>query len=207
MEFLEFIGVTIDEALIEATIQLETTSDKIEYDIIEHGSDGFLGIGRKPTRIKARKKGGVEEQNSLIKEHLKNNLNVYNIKIMKQMLDNKEPFNTLDKFIRNNQTNEAINYIKEYCNCDESTAKILFVDFKSDHDKIFSSSRNLSPAEIAHNRQVARDWSNKPKCPTCNSTNVEKISFAKKAIGGAMFGLLSSDVRKSMHCKNCGYKW
>lgn len=48
---------------------------------------------------------------------------------------------------------------------------------------------------------------NKPKCPTCNSMNVEKISMTKKVIGGAMLGLLSSDVRKSMHCKNCGYKW
>lgn len=48
---------------------------------------------------------------------------------------------------------------------------------------------------------------NKPKCPTCGSTNIEKITIGKKAIGGALFGLFSSDVRKSMHCKNCGYKW
>lgn len=48
---------------------------------------------------------------------------------------------------------------------------------------------------------------NLPKCPTCQSTNIEKISFGKKAFGGAMFGIFSSDVRKIMHCKNCGYKW
>lgn len=46
-----------------------------------------------------------------------------------------------------------------------------------------------------------------PKCPTCGSTNIEKISATKKAFGGAMFGLFSSDVRNSMHCKNCGAKW
>jgi ribosomal protein L7/L12 len=46
-----------------------------------------------------------------------------------------------------------------------------------------------------------------PKCPTCKSTNVEKISVGKKAFGGAMFGLFSSDVRNTMHCKNCGCKW
>lgn len=46
-----------------------------------------------------------------------------------------------------------------------------------------------------------------PKCPTCGSTNIEKISFGKKAFGGALFGIFSSDVRKTMHCKNCGYKW
>lgn len=48
---------------------------------------------------------------------------------------------------------------------------------------------------------------NIPKCPTCGSTNIEKISLSKKAIGGAMFGLFSSNVRKTMYCKNCGYKW
>lgn len=46
-----------------------------------------------------------------------------------------------------------------------------------------------------------------PKCPTCGSTNVEKISIGKKAVGGATFGLLSSDIRNTMHCKNCGAKW
>ena len=48
---------------------------------------------------------------------------------------------------------------------------------------------------------------NEPKCPTCGSTDLEKISFGKKAVGGALFGIFSSNVRKSMHCKNCGYKW
>lgn len=47
----------------------------------------------------------------------------------------------------------------------------------------------------------------KPKCPTCGSTNIEKISLGKKAVSGALFGLFSSNVRKSMHCKSCGYKW
>ena len=46
-----------------------------------------------------------------------------------------------------------------------------------------------------------------PKCPTCGSINVEKISFGKKLTGGALFGLFSSNVRKTMHCRNCGYKW
>lgn len=48
---------------------------------------------------------------------------------------------------------------------------------------------------------------NMPKCPTCGSLNVEKISVGKKVVGGAMFGLFSSNVRKTMCCKNCGYKW
>lgn len=56
-------------------------------------------------------------------------------------------------------------------------------------------------------RQKSSNNSNQPKCPTCESTNVEKISLGKKAFGGALFGLFSSNIRNTMHCKNCGAKW
>ena len=46
-----------------------------------------------------------------------------------------------------------------------------------------------------------------PKCPTCGSANVKKISLSKKAFGGAMFGVYSSNVWNTMECKNCGAKW
>lgn len=48
---------------------------------------------------------------------------------------------------------------------------------------------------------------NKPKCPTCGSTNISKISTGKKAIGFAAVGVFSSNFGKTMECKNCGYKW
>lgn len=57
------------------------------------------------------------------------------------------------------------------------------------------------------NQQKATEESNVPKCPTCGSTNIEKISVGKKALGGAMFGIFSSNIRNTMHCKNCGAKW
>lgn len=48
---------------------------------------------------------------------------------------------------------------------------------------------------------------NVPRCPTCNSENITKISVGSKVAGGAMFGIFSSNVRKSYKCNNCGYKW
>ena len=69
-------------------------------------------------------------------------------------------------------------------------------------------------AEITHKaiergyyNQNTNEQANVPKCPICQSTNLSKISTVKKAVGGALFGLFSSDVRKTMHCKNCGFKW
>ena len=47
---------TLDDAITEALIQLGVTSDKLDYDVIEKGSAGFLGIGAKQAVIKARKK-------------------------------------------------------------------------------------------------------------------------------------------------------
>ena len=60
MEFIEVRGKTVEEAITNAQIQLGTTSDKIEYEIIERESNGFLGIiGKKDAVIKARKKSNL----------------------------------------------------------------------------------------------------------------------------------------------------
>ena len=80
--------------------------------------------------------------------------------------------------------------------------------FKFNNYKFPDNYQDLYEAMCKHNvksREVRE--SNLPKCPTCGSTNIEKISLTKKAVGGFMFGILSSDVRKTMHCKKCGYKW
>ena len=61
MEFREFTGKTEEDALTEAKIALGATTDEIEYEVIEKGTTGFLGIGSKPAVIKARKKGSIED--------------------------------------------------------------------------------------------------------------------------------------------------
>ena len=47
---------TLDDAITEALIQLGVTSDRLEYNVIEKGSAGFLGIGMKQAVIEAWKK-------------------------------------------------------------------------------------------------------------------------------------------------------
>ena len=55
-EYIEFSGKTVDEALTEACVRLGITSDQVDYEVVDKGSTGFLGIGNKPAVIKARKK-------------------------------------------------------------------------------------------------------------------------------------------------------
>ena len=56
MEEITVSAKTLDDAITEALIQLGVTSDQLEYDVIEKGNAGFLGIGRKQAVIKARRK-------------------------------------------------------------------------------------------------------------------------------------------------------
>lgn len=48
---------------------------------------------------------------------------------------------------------------------------------------------------------------NIPKCPTCGSTNIKKISSVSKAAHGLAFGLFSKTARSQFECLNCHYKW
>ncbi len=59
-DWKEFSGKTVDEALTEALLAFETTSDNIEYEIIEKESSGMLGMFRKPARIKVKLKYSIE---------------------------------------------------------------------------------------------------------------------------------------------------
>lgn len=62
MEYIQITGKNVDDAVTNALIQLSTTSDKIEYEVVEKGSSGFLGIGSKPAVIKVRRLATVEDK-------------------------------------------------------------------------------------------------------------------------------------------------
>lgn len=78
MEFIEVSAKTVDDAITEASIKLGTTSDKIEVEVIEKGSTGFLGIKSKPAIIKARKKNYTVDN---IREFLENVFSAMNMEV------------------------------------------------------------------------------------------------------------------------------
>ena len=61
MEYIEVSAKTVSDAITEACQKLTVTSDKLEYEVVDEGSVGFLGIGSKPAVIKARVKSSVED--------------------------------------------------------------------------------------------------------------------------------------------------
>lgn len=56
MEFKEFSAKSVDDAITAACQEYTVTSEKLDYEVLEEGSSGFLGIGSKPAIIKARVK-------------------------------------------------------------------------------------------------------------------------------------------------------
>ena len=56
MDYITVTAKNLDDAITEALVQLEVTSDRLDYEVMEKGSDGFLGFGRKQAVIKARRK-------------------------------------------------------------------------------------------------------------------------------------------------------
>lgn len=48
---------------------------------------------------------------------------------------------------------------------------------------------------------------NVPRCPTCGSTDIEKITGLSKVGSVALWGILSRKVHKQWHCNSCGSEW
>ncbi len=109
--------------------------------------------------------------------------------------------NTIQELRDDNKESEAIQYIKVFFKCDEKTAEEAFNIFKE------KTGPRPSPEQIARANAVAREWQNKPKCPTCQSQNLKKISATSKAVNTAVWGIFGTKRHKTFHCNNCGYEW
>lgn len=71
MEYIEVTAKNLSDAITEACQKLTVTSDRLYYEVIEEGSSGFLGIGYKPTVIKAAIKEEVEKEKAAQEKEVK----------------------------------------------------------------------------------------------------------------------------------------
>lgn len=62
MDFIEVSAKTVDDAITEACQKFTVTSDKLEFEVIDEGKAGLLGIGAKPAIIKVRVKSSMEDK-------------------------------------------------------------------------------------------------------------------------------------------------
>lgn len=92
MEYIEISAKTVDDAITEAVIKLGTTHDQIEYEVIEKGSAGFLGIAKKDAVIRVRKKNNVEDN---IREFLDKVFKAMNLEV-EILIEREESGNTIN---------------------------------------------------------------------------------------------------------------
>lgn len=74
MKKIEIKAKTVEDAITEASLKLGVTSDKLEYEVVEEGSAGFLGIGKKEAVILAYRKEDTQEEETekkVLKAHAK----------------------------------------------------------------------------------------------------------------------------------------
>lgn len=63
MEYLEYKGKTLEEAITAATVELGITSDKLNYEVVNEGNSGFLGLFNvKPAVIRVITKKGIVDR-------------------------------------------------------------------------------------------------------------------------------------------------
>ena len=60
MDTITISAKNVEDAVTQALIQLGITSDQLEYEVVDKGSAGILGIGSRPAVIKAKKKFSLE---------------------------------------------------------------------------------------------------------------------------------------------------
>ena len=68
MDYIQVSAKTVEDAVLEAAMKLATTREHLEYEVIEKGSNGFLGFGAKPAVIKARALSDEEIAKAEVKE-------------------------------------------------------------------------------------------------------------------------------------------
>ena len=106
-------------------------------------------------------------------------------------------------YLANNQMDEAIRYINPLVGFDCQVEKKIVELYKISEQEQIEDGRQRIQNIVKQQFEVK----NVPKCPTCQSTNLKKISTTSKVVNTTMFGILGTKRYKTFHCNNCGYEW
>lgn len=96
-------------------------------------------------------------------------------------------------------SNQKESIIKNVLSLSDETYDLIQEAWRNNKKSIQPTARPISSR--------SSQQTNIPKCPTCGSTNVKKISTGKKAIGFATVGIFSSNFGKTYKCLQCKHKW
>lgn len=138
MEYKVFEAKTVDDAITNALVELETTSDKIEYEVVEEGSAGLFGIFSKNAIVKVRRK--ETEQDILVK---------FLNDVMEKMEVDGEPVvsideeeGTVDIVIEGDDTSDLIGKRGQTLDALQYLASLVINKGKDDHYRVKLDTKN-----------------------------------------------------------------
>ena len=166
MEYIEVTGKSVEEAITNACTKLGIPSDKLDYEIIEKGNSGFLGIfNSRPAKIKAREKQEEPE-----------------VKSVETPKKSEAPVHTENKFEKKADDFKKSEPKKEY----KSEPK---KEFKKEH-KPADNKKNVEPAKESPKAEAQPQ----PKEEPFTEEQKEVIRKDIKAFLDSMFGAMSMEV-------------
>ena len=120
-----------------------------------------------------------------------------------------EDYDALVLYIVDENTNRIVSYNEAGINLTKEPPKDHYYD-----EPVVSRDQLVNPlTQKAIERQEILSqpdsafYANIPKCPTCQSTNIRKISTTSKVVNTALWGLFGTKRHKTFHCNSCNYEW
>lgn len=107
-------------------------------------------------------------------------------------------FGSHDKDEKKQELKEYEIQLKQYNNYIENPEEYKIKIAKQQYDK-------EEVSRLIQNKRIEQQTI--PKCPTCQSIDIRKISATSKVVNTAMFGVAGTKRHKTFHCNNCGYEW
>lgn len=157
--WLEISAKTVDEALTEALIKLETTSDQIEYEVIEKESSGLLGLFSKPARIRVCKKESVEDK---VRNFLSNLFEKMEIEV-EVVLDYKEEEGVIEIELKGNEMGLLIGKRGQTLDSIQFLTSLVANNNREDYVKIKMDTENYRERRRQTIENLAKNIANKVK--------------------------------------------
>lgn len=94
-------------------------------------------------------------------------------------------------------------FINDYIKSSPEFDQYLF-----EHREEDMFNKRMSDREkLAHGASILEEQSRVPKCPTCGSTNIRRMSGGERGASIWAFGIFSKKSNKTFKCENCGDTW
>ncbi len=107
----------------------------------------------------------------------------------------------------NGNTQNVDNVVKYLQEGNTGAAAFEAANILGEHIKLDQIFAILDDIKSKYNIVVPEPVKPVPKCPTCGSEKIHKLSAATRGVSLGLFGLASKTARSQFVCENCGYKW